>query len=178
MANIFLHDVRVAGQTPRCDLPFRVNAGDPLTTMLTTFAGQVRSRFPTRGHTLQIMCHGSAQGLLLGTPNLTKFNVAALFPPLQGLFSSIIMRACAAAAIYVQGAPPLYHGAIFCSLLARTVRASVMASDAIQFYLPSASITNASNRNQLATWRGNVGTWDATGRLTGFTTEEQRAMGY
>ena len=169
MPVFFLHDSRVTGATPQCDIAVQVNPSDNLRTIAEQLAERIAQRYsePAWFHSLHILCHGTQQGLQLGMPYASQCNVRTLFAPLRGKVGSVVIHGCGAAAIYNRGTPALgpYDGAAFCSALARTIGASVTASDATQFYVPSTSITNISRSNQLARWQGNVGTWNAAGQL-------------
>jgi hypothetical protein len=180
MPIFFLHDARVSGATPECDIAVRVNSGDYLRTVVEQLANRITNRYNEGAwfHTLHVLCHGLPQGLQLGTPFSTQHNVRTMFSPLRGVVGNIEIHGCRAAAIYNRGTPALgpYDGAAFCSELARTASANVSASDATQFYIPSSSITNRSGRNSLANWQGNVGIWNQSGRLAGVTSLEQRAI--
>lgn len=181
MPVFYLHDTRVEGATPQCDIPIQVNPGDSLVTRVSQLANQIESRYSEHAwfHVLHILCHGTPQGLQLGAPYATQNNVRSLFAPLRGKVGSVEIHGCGAAAIYNRGTPQLgpYDGGAFCSELAKTVSCSVTASDATQFYLPSAYMANSSGRNELVRWQGNVGTWGADGRLLRATTPQQRNLG-
>ena len=180
MPVFFLHDIRVAGATPQCDIAIQVNPSDYLGSMVEQLAERIARSYsePAWFHCLHILCHGTPQGLQLGTPYASQLNVHTLFAPLRGKVGSVEIHGCGAAVAYNRGTPALgpYDGAAFCSGLARTIGASVTASDATQFYVPSNSITNSSARNQLARWQGRVGTWNAAGQLLNISTPEQRDL--
>ena len=180
MPVFFLKDTRVHGAAPECDILIQATPSDDLRTVVQRLADRIATTYSEPGsyHSLHIMCHGTPQGLQLGTPYSTQFNARYLFSPLHGKVGTIEINSCAAAAIYNRGTPPRgpYDGAAFCSVLAITVAAMVIASDAAQGYLPSDSITSTSGRSQLANWQGNVGSWDAQGHLLRFTTPVQRNM--
>ncbi|HEV8593039.1 MAG TPA: hypothetical protein VGQ55_13120 [Pyrinomonadaceae bacterium] len=178
MALFYLHDLRVIGETPRCDFAVRVNASDHLGPAIQELADQIDHQYQSNGwfNELHILCHGTPQGLLLGTPILTQLNLGSAFTPLRGKVGNIIVHGCGAAAVYNRGTPPAgpYNGELFCRLLAISAGASVSASSAAQTYIPSASMVNTSGRNQLSAWRGIVGTWNSHGQLIGQSSPSQR----
>jgi hypothetical protein len=186
MPVFFLHDTRVESRVqPRGSEREVVQVGpaDSLSDKISNLVGLVqRNPYAGRqglGTELVILCHGSPQGLLLGrAPAVTQVDVG-VFGPLRHLVGTISMRACSAAMNYNRGNPPAgpYDGLAFCSGLARTASAVVMASDTTQGYGSSSAMWNSSEDVVLSAWLGNVGTWDRNGHLLGVTTPGQRAMG-
>jgi len=176
----FLHDIRVTGETPQCDVSIRIGPTDDLGSQIRNLANRIDREYQPAGwyHVLHLLCHGFPQGLQLGSAFLTQMNVHSIFGPLRNRVGSLLIHGCGAAAVYNHGATPSgpYDGERLCSLMASTVAAQVTASNATQFYLPSGSITNSSGRNRLSDWQGTVGTWNEQGHLTGQTTPSQRAF--
>ena len=178
MPNFYLHDSRVTGETPRCDIPVLVHPTDDLRTKVEELARQIERTYsePAWNHTLHILCHGTSQGLQLGTSYATQTNVHLLFAPLHSKVGSVEIYGCSAALSYNRGTPPVgpYDGEAFCRGLARTMESNVSASDAVQGYLSSNSVTNNSRTIQMARWQGNVFTWNAHGQRSGVSTPAQR----
>lgn len=58
MAVFFLHDTRVAGVTPPCDIRIQVNPTDSLTTLLLQLVNRIESSYnePAWFHCLHILC--------------------------------------------------------------------------------------------------------------------------
>jgi hypothetical protein len=168
MAVIYLHDDRVLGVTPACDLPVPCQAAENNFMILQRLATEIRSNVVEPGwfNTLVILCHGTPDGLQLGSPNVSQSNVARIFAPLQGLVGTICLRACGAALTFGPGSGGTYDGMNCCRILAQTTHAIVYAADADQLYLSSNSIASFSNQDRLLPWRGRVGRWGPDGSVT------------
>ncbi len=182
----FLHDTRVGGVIRAVGFDrqvVRVTPARPAADAIAELLGLLQANphaSPSAqgwGMELVILCHGSPDGLMLGAaPAVNQHNVG-IFAPLRGRFSLVSVRACAAAVIYNRGPNPVgaHDGATFCSGLARTLAARVMAADTIQGFGDSDAMWNTTGEIVLANWAGNVGTWGPQGQPISYTTPAQRA---
>ncbi len=176
MANLLLHDTRVqVNVPPPNDFYLPIEPYQGLERFITDIvdAIDVLGRGDGSGHTLHILAHGGRNGILLGMPGLSQFNVA-VFMPLWRKLDTIIFHSCAATLVY-NGAHA-YHGAHMCQYLSQIVECWVLGADEPQ-YLNIDSFMRAGVNPLYAPWQGTVSVY-RNGKLINTSTPLTREAGF